>query len=274
MTSGPLRYFTPPNGPQLRLDDAGGTGLPVLFQHGLCGEAGQAQEVFPRDDAFRRVTLEMRGHGKSAAGDPKAFSIATFADDAAALIEARQFATLVVGGISMGAAIAMRMAVHHPQLVKGLIIARPAWAMDAAPGNMQPNAEAGELLHRFPGDQALAIFEQGDTAKRLADEAPDNLASLRSFFTREPLDITAALLRNISADGPGVSRSQLGSISVPTLIIGHRIDSVHPFSLAEELADLIPGAQLVEIAPKAQDRVRYVAEFRTAMHDFLKGFLL
>jgi pimeloyl-ACP methyl ester carboxylesterase len=271
--SAPSQFFTPPGGPQLRVDDSGGTGLPVLFLHGLCGNAGQAAEVFPRDDAFRRITLEARGHGKSSAGDLDALSIATFASDATALIEARGLAPLVVGGISMGAAIAMRLAVIRSDLVRGLVIARPAWSTRAAPDNMRPNAEVGDLLCRFPADQALAIFNESAAAARLAVEAPDNLASLRGFFTRPPGDVTAALLKAISADGPDVNAAQLKSISVPTLIIGHRFDSVHPFWLAQDLARLIPGASMAEITPKAQDRNRYVAEFQAALHIFLKGFL-
>ena len=49
------------------------------------------------------------------------------------------------------------------------------------------------------------------------------------------------------------------------------MDAVHPLALAEEIAALIPGAQLVEIAPKALDKARYVADFQTTLNGFLKG---
>jgi pimeloyl-ACP methyl ester carboxylesterase len=75
-------------GVALHVDDAGGAGFPVLFQHGLCGDAQQTAEVFPDDPRFRRITLECRGHGESEAGDTTALSIATFADDVAGLIDA------------------------------------------------------------------------------------------------------------------------------------------------------------------------------------------
>lgn len=265
-------WFSPQPGVRLHVDDTGGPGLPVLFQHGLCGDAKQTAEVFPQDAALRRITLESRGHGSSDAGDPALFSIATFAADAAALIERRKLAPIVVGGISMGAAIAMRLAVLRPDLVRGLIIARPAWSTGPAPDNMRPNAEVGELLARLPRDEALAAFRESQTARRLAVEAPDNLASLTSFFSREPLETTGALLRAIAADGPGVTEDQVKSIRVPTLVIGHTVDAVHPLALARDIAALIPGAMLAEITPKAVDRTRYVAEFGDALHTFLKGF--
>ena len=94
----------------------------------------------------------------------------------------------------MGAAIASRLAVTRPELVRGLILVRPAWATQAAPDNMAPNAEVGALLARYPADEARAIFAAGATAKRLAVVAPDNLASLMGFFGRSAQADTARLL--------------------------------------------------------------------------------
>ncbi len=51
-------------------------------------------------------------------------SIATFCDDIAAYIEKNLTPPIVIGGISMGAAIALRLAVKRPDLVKALIIAK------------------------------------------------------------------------------------------------------------------------------------------------------
>jgi len=260
------------DGVALRVDDAGGAGLPVIFQHGLGGDARQAAEAFPADAAFRRLTLECRGHGGSEAGTPDRFSIATFADDVAALIEATGHGPLVVGGISMGAAIALRLAVHRPDLVRGLIVARPAWVTRAGPDSMQPNAEVGLLLATLPADAARKAFLAGDTATLLAEQAPDNLASLLGFFDRSAPAVTAALLQAIAADGPGISEEQVRAIAVPTLIIGHGRDLVHPLAYARTFAMLIPGSQLVEITSKADDRARYVSDFRTAMGGFLKDF--
>jgi hypothetical protein len=59
------------------------------------------------------------------------------------------------------------------------------------------------------------------------------------------------------------------TISVPTLIIGHKIDAVHPLKLAQTFAGLVGGSQLVEITPKASDKPRHVAEFREHVTQFL-----
>ena len=263
----------PRDGLKLNVDDSGGEGLPVVFQHGLCGDAGQTREAFPDDARFRRITLECRGHGASEAGDFSGLSIATFTDDLAALIETNGKAPVIVGGISMGAAIALRLAALRPDLVRGLMLARPAWVIAAAPENMQPNAEVGRLLDALPAEEALRAFLDSARARALAETAPDNLASLRGFFTRRPQAVTAALLQRISADGPGVSEAQARAIRVPTLVIGTARDAIHPLSHAEALAALIPDARFVTITAKADNKVRYVSDFHATLTDFFEGFL-
>jgi pimeloyl-ACP methyl ester carboxylesterase len=267
-----MDFFTPSKGPKLHIDDAGGKGIPVVFQHGLCGDAKQPAEVFPKGKAFRRVTVECRGHGASEVGDVAALSIARFADDIAEVIDNKRIGPVVIGGISMGAAIAIRLAAVRPDLIRGLIIARPAWIVAKAPGNMQPNAEVGRLLQKFPPSMALRRFNHGPTAQHLQRLGPDNLASMRGFFAREPVAVTAALLSAISADSPGVTWAQLRAIAVPTLVIGHGRDYVHPFSMAQQIADVISKSKLVEITPKAVDKQRYVSDFQFVTADFLKDF--
>ncbi|HEY0702121.1 MAG TPA: alpha/beta hydrolase [Candidatus Acidoferrales bacterium] len=247
-----------------------GDGAPVLFQHGLCGDALQTAEVFPEGDRWKCVTLECRGHGRSDAGDPRNFSIASFTDDLVSFIAAENLAPVVVGGISMGAAIALRLAVLHPNLVRGLILARPAWIAEAAPANMLPNLVAGELLRDRGPEEGRRAFDRLPLARTLAVEAPSNLASLQGFFSRTPHDVTGELLCRISADGPGVSRDDLHAIRVPTLVIGHARDVIHPLAMAQELAAEIPGAKFVQITAKADDAERFRHEFTAALSSFLE----
>ena len=115
--------------------------------------------------------------------------------------------------------------------------------------------------------------ERGSTVRRqrarLEREGPDNLVSLRSFFTREPIATTSALLTRIAADGPGVTASEVEALRLPTLVIGQARDPLHPLAYAERLAAMIPGARFERITPKADSRERYVADFRAALARFL-----
>ncbi len=254
----------------LHLHKSNSGGRPIIFQHGLCGNASQTIEAFPEDQRFQLHSLECRGHGASDSGDLNAFAITTFAADVATMIATETIAPCIIGGISMGAAISLHLAVHKPHLLSALVLTRPAWAIDAAPENMKPNAEVGHLLSHHPPDIAKTKFLASATAQALKKTAPDNLASLLAFFAREPHDVTAALLTKISADGPGVTASQVSNIKIPTLIIATDQDIIHPMTHARTLQGLIPHARLVEITPKGIDKARYVAEFRATLLKFFE----
>lgn len=246
-----------------------GAGSAVVFQHGLGGSETQVAENFPDCVGWRRLTLDCRGHGRSPAGDPGALSIATFADDVLAFADSRGVSRFVAGGISMGAAIALRLAVHHPERVGGLVLARPAWLWDPAPDTMRPYAEVSRYLTRPDQVAALAAFEATATARMLASEAPDNLASLRGFFQVSDRQKLATLLAAIASDGPGVTQAEAEAIRTPTLVIAHEVDHAHPLECARSLASTIPGARLAVITPKAVDRQRHVEELRAALAGFL-----
>ncbi|BCP53415.1 esterase [Kaistia sp. 32K] len=246
-------------------------GFPVVFQHGLGGDRAQVAENFPDRPAFRRLTVECRAQGRSSPGSIRPFSLAMFADDVLAACDARGIDRFVVGGISMGAAIALRIAVRHPERVAGLVLARPAWLFDPAPDNMRPYGEVAARMRELPRDAARNAFARSKTAETLRRDAPDNLASLLKFFDRPDLGVTADLLGDIAADGPGVTEAEAAALSMPTLVIGHGVDHAHPLGHAQRLAATIPGARLVEIAPKATDKPRHIAEFRAALDDFLRA---
>jgi pimeloyl-ACP methyl ester carboxylesterase len=254
------------DGVQLHGRDEGG-GLPVVFQHGLGGNEAQVAEVFPDGESFRRLTLDCRGQGRSS-GAAGSFSIATFAGDVLAFADRCGLGRFVVGGISMGAAIALRLAIRQPERIIGMILARPAWLWHSAPDNMRPFAEVARHLGHPDG---LARFEESATARRLSQEAPDNLASLLGFFAAQDAAKLSPLFAAIAADGPDVDEQEASRIALPTLVLGTRIDVIHPLQYAEQLAARIAGAQFAEITPKATDRTRYVAEFRARLTQFLSG---
>lgn len=254
-------------GLQLAVHGGGHSGPPLVFQHGLCGGAGQVAEAMAAIHPQRWVCLECAGHGASEMdAEP---SIARFADDVAALIKTLDH-PVVLGGISMGAAIACRLAVVRPDLVRALVLVRPAWITDPAPANMAPNAEVGALLSRLPVEAARATFARSDTARELALAAPDNLASLMGFFDRTPQLDTARLLSLIAADGPGISAADLRAVTVPALICTTPEDAIHPAAHGDALADLIPQARLVGLPPKGRDKPAHLAALADAMTRFLK----
>jgi pimeloyl-ACP methyl ester carboxylesterase len=254
------------DGVRLAVYSGGTTGPAMVFQHGLCGAVGQVAEAMAGLGDQRWQCLECRGHGASEMGP---VSIAAFADDVAAMIEGMG-EPVILGGISMGAAIAMRLAVTRPDLVRALVLVRPAWVVDAAPENMQPNAEMGALLAEMPGKDAAVAFAETGTAAWLLEVSLDNLLSLKDFTARAPQDQTAHLLTTIAADGPGITDGDLLDLRLPTLIFGTRKDAIHPVAHALLLEKLITTSELVMLPPKGDDRPGYFMVLARAMTNFIK----
>ena len=246
-----------------------GAGFPVIFQHGLGGDASQVAEVFRDGPTIRRLALECRSQGASNPGPFDLLSIKTFADDVLAFAGSRGIEKFAVGGISMGAAIALRIAVIAPERVRGLIIARPAWLWNSAPENMKPFGEVATCLKRADLVAAKDEFERSETGILLARRAPDNLASLLKFFSVPEPTATAQLLARISVDGPGVTLGQIRALRVPALVIAHGFDAVHPLDYGRAIAAEIGGAIFTEITSKVESKARYVEDFRSAVKAFL-----
>ncbi|MBB4570893.1 alpha/beta fold hydrolase [Rhizobium leucaenae] len=245
-----------------------GQGLPVLFQHGLGGDEAQVAQTFPMGKA-RRITVECRGHGASSLGDIRPFSFRMFAEDVLAAATDRGFDRFIVGGISMGAAIALYLAHHYPDRVAALILVRPAWTFAAAPANLEPVRLVAALLRSYSIAEAKEHFAACEIGMRICANAPDNFASLLGYFDRPNAGAFASVLADIAADGTGITQAEAAALTVPTLIIGNEQDVIHPLACARTLADTIADTRFVEITPKAADKAQHFAEVQDAIATFL-----
>ena len=114
-----------------------GHGLPFVFQHGLGGDLNQPIGLYNPAAGVRLIAFDMRGHGETRPlGDVDKLTIATFADDLIALIDRLGIEQAVIGGISLGAAVAVNVALRYPDRVLGLVLVRPAWIDRPLPENV------------------------------------------------------------------------------------------------------------------------------------------
>jgi pimeloyl-ACP methyl ester carboxylesterase len=261
-------FFTSSDGCKLEFEISG-RGKPVLWQHGLGAPFAQPAGVFPDVEGLQRIMLACRGHERSDLGDPTNLSMATFADDALALLDHLGVKKAAIGGISLGAGIALRMAAYHPDRVSRLVMARPAWVDQPSLATQAAYLAVAEVIERHGLRDGLSVMKQRPEYLALADASPDNAKSILSYFSRPRPDTTVALLSRISASYPGVNKSEITKIAVPTLVIANGEDVVHPLSYARELANLIPGARFETITSKTINAAAYETEFRAALAGFL-----
>jgi pimeloyl-ACP methyl ester carboxylesterase len=132
-----------------------GAGSPLVLLHGGFGSV----EMFgPNVDllaAGRRVIgVDLQSHGRSpAAHRPMRFE--TMADDIAALMKELKLERAAVMGFSLGGAVALRMAIQHPQLVERLVLVstvfkRTGWYPEMTAGMDAMSPETAEPLKNSP----------------------------------------------------------------------------------------------------------------------------
>lgn len=246
-----------------------GSGVPFVFQHGLGGDVSQPFGLFPPPPGVRLLAFDCRAHGETRPlGDPEKIGIAPFAEDLAAFLDHLGISRAVIGGISMGAALAVRFALRRPARVQGLVLSRPAWLEGPLPARPL-YAQMARLIREDGARRGLELFKQSPEYADILRQSPDAAQSLALQFEHPRAEETVVKFERIPADAPTSDLRDLARIAVPTLVLANRQDPIHPFEFGEALARAIPGATFREIAPKSVSLVRHALDVQAAIKDFL-----
>ena len=109
---------------------------------------------------------------------------------------------------------------------------------------------------------------------RIRAVSRDNAASILRQLERPSLEATIATLASLPADTPCHAPEVWRAIAVQTLVLVNGLDTLHPVEYGHRLAASIPGARLVEIAPKERDPALHAREARQAIEVFVAGLNL
>jgi pimeloyl-ACP methyl ester carboxylesterase len=253
------------------LDEGDSWGRPFVFQHGLGGDVSQPAGVFSPPSGGRLLSLDCRGHGGTRPlGPADNLSFSSFADDLAALIDHVELQRAVVGGISMGAGVALNLALRYPEKVEGLVLSRPAWLDSPRPENLKAYPVTARLLREHGAKLGRELFEGTEEYAELERAAPGAGRSLASSqFGRPRAREYATVLESLVGDAPGRDLAQWREVRVPVLVLASWQDPTHPHGYAEILARELPLARLEELTPKAVDEGRHAQDARAAIAGFL-----
>lgn len=249
-----------------------GAGLPLVFQHGLGGDVSQPFGLFTPPPGIRLIAFDCRGHGSSELGPEDQLRLAVFAEDLVGLLEALRLDRVVLGGISMGAAVALQVGVRFAERCLGLVLSRPAWLSGPNPFNVRVFGQITALLQRYGAAEGHRRFVATAEFAELKATFPDTANSLASQFLKPRAVEVATLFSRVAQDDPGTKVQDWERITVPTLVLGNRQDPIHPFEYAEGLAASVPGAQLVELASKSLDAPAHQRQVQAAITAFLARF--
>jgi pimeloyl-ACP methyl ester carboxylesterase len=152
-----------------------------------------------------------------------------------ALDEAARQGPIVVGGVSIGAAVTVAWALAHPSHVVAVLAALPAWtgAAPSAPAALSARHTADQL--RTAGLVATTAQMRASSPAWLADELS------RSWLGQWP-DLPDAMEEAAGYVAPSVT--ELERLSVPMGVVGASDDPIHPLEVALEWVSAAPHAAL------------------------------
>jgi pimeloyl-ACP methyl ester carboxylesterase len=188
----------------------------------------------------RVVCVDLLGHGRSdRPQDLRLYSMPLFARQVVALLDHLEQPAAVVGGTSLGANVALELAVRDPGRARGLFVEMPVLdhALPAVAGAFTP-VLLGLRLGR-------PVFE---LTARLTSAIPrtNHLLDMGMDWVRQRPGPSGAVLEGLLLGETAPHREERLGIEQPALIVGHPRDPLHPFSDSGMLAEELPNARLVE----------------------------
>ncbi len=192
---------------------------------------------------FQVITFDNRGAGRSDKPQ-EPYSIALFADDTAALMDALGLDSAFVYGESMGGLIGQEFEGRHPQRARALVLGCTTFG---GPNSVPLSPEAASTLSSLTSvktraglEPALRVFISPQFLQRDRDEA---VRCIRSYLDhRPPAD---AYGRQLAACLTFDFYDRLPQIQAPTLVINGEGDALIPSENSRIMAERIPDAELV-----------------------------
>jgi pimeloyl-ACP methyl ester carboxylesterase len=219
-----------------------GEGAPVVLVHGFASTK-EINWAFPgwvstlRRAGRRAIALDNRGHGQSTKlYHPADYTTAAMASDVRALVDHLAIERADFIGYSMGARICAFLATHEAARVRAAVLAGVGLSL---------------VTGRSIGETVAAALE----APSLADVTDPMGRTFRAFAeqTRSDLRALAACMRG---SGDRLARADVAAVRVPILVAAGTADDVA--GPARPLADIIPGAQVLDIPDR--DHMRAVGD--------------
>lgn len=219
-----------------------GEGPALLFFHGgMADHRAALGLVGSLTDRLRLITPDLRGAGRSWWAGPLDWE--RLAEDAVAMTQHLGLDRVVVGGVSMGSAVALTVALRHPERVAALALVHPVYpgTERGLPEAVRAAMEALDALGRRAPTEGIGVFYPLFDA--LPEAIRDRARAMLDGFDPASVAATTRLLG--SGRQPFDRLDALAAVRCPTVIVPGR-DPQHPAEVAARLAEGLPHARLIE----------------------------
>jgi len=239
----------------------------LVYLHGLLLDAASnrrlAQDL--ADTGNRVILLDLPGHGAS--GKPRraaAHRMDAYALQVVRLLDHLGVERAVVGGMSLGANVTLLVAQAAPERLAGMVLEMPV--LESA----TPFAAMLYVPILAATHYAAPVLR---TVSSLARRIPRaRLGPLDKFFGPLLLDPeeVVAILHGVLVGPVAPTSEERAAIGVPSLVVGHRADRLHPLDDARRLSRELPNARLLEATSGLELRVT-PRRLTTEIASFLDG---
>lgn len=252
------------NGQQIHYEDTGGTGPVVVLAHGFLMDLEMfVHQVAALRDQYRVITWDERGFGQTVF-DGKPFSYWDSAADCIGLLDHLGIDRAVVGGMSQGGFLSMRVALTAPERVRALILLDTAAALDA------PETLAG---NQGMVDMWLSVGPVDELAQAVATiiiDDPDENATWIAKWQARPKESLAEPARCLLTRDDISDR--LSEITCPALVVHGTEDTALTMEHAEDMASRLVGCGgVVKVSGAHAANLTNPDPVNAAILDFLAG---
>jgi pimeloyl-ACP methyl ester carboxylesterase/acyl-CoA thioesterase FadM len=228
------------NGVSLAVESRG-SGPAIVFVHGFPLDRTIFRHQLDTLTGYRRIGLDLRGMGQSEAPD-LGYSMATYADDIAAVLDAFGEDRVVLCGLSMGGYIAFEFLRRYRSRLRGLILMDTRAEADSVEGKRARDTLVGKVREQG----AVAAAEAMLPRFFMAGVPEEIIESVRNMILRSPV---AGIVGALTAmrDRPDATPLLPTLVGIPALVIVGQGDVITPPALSRAMAGAIPEARLVEV---------------------------
>jgi 3-oxoadipate enol-lactonase len=244
-----------------------GRGEPLILIHGLADDHRAWRRALPGLLLSHRVLMyDLRGHGGTTLGRPDG-TLGQLGNDLASLMDAIGVDRAHIAGFSLGGTIAMRMAIDHPERVRGLVLVATSSRVGRAAADWYQQ-RVDMVARNDPQLRATLDRDAADVYAESASELSDGLL-IRRQSTADPRGYGNACAAMAALNAAPLD-PELPQISARTLIVASERDRHCPPKAAEIIAAGIAGSRL-EIIPGAGHPipVEKPGELAGSMNSFL-----